>query len=66
MFSMNIHQNWMHIDQNTHLQTPYETLLQTYTYSKLTLPNLWRVTKVVFGGVSFGLKKDGLAFFDEL
>ena len=63
---MNIRQNRTHIDQNTYLQTPYETLLQTNTYPKLTLPNLWRVTNVVFGGVSFGLKKGRASFFDEL
>ena len=33
---MNVHQNLMHIDRNAHLQTLYETLVQTYTYSNLT------------------------------
>ena len=50
MFSMNVLQNLMHNDQNSHLQTLNETLIQTYTYS-----NLWRETNVVFGGVSFHL-----------
>ena len=50
---MNVHQNLMHIGGNVHLQTLYETLIQTYTYSNLTYPNLWGVTNLVFGGVSF-------------
>ena len=33
---MNIYQNSNHINPNTHLQTLYETLLRTYTYSNLT------------------------------
>ena len=37
-------------DANSHFQTLNEILIQTYTYS-----NLWRVTNVVFGGVSFHL-----------
>ena len=28
MFSMNVHQNLIHIDQNARLQTLYETLIQ--------------------------------------
>ena len=59
MFSMNIHRNQLHIDQNTHLQTLFETLLKTFTYSNLTYPNQWRVTNLVFGGLSFH-------FLDEL
>ena len=45
MFSMNFHQNLMHIHQNAHLQTLYETLIQTYIYLNLTYPNLGRVKK---------------------
>ena len=69
MFSVKIHQNQKQIHQNTHLQTLCETFLQTYTYSNLTLPNLWRVTNLVFGGVSFHFwnkKRTGYNVFDEL
>ena len=36
MFSMNIHGYRIHFDQNTQLQTLYETLLEPYTYSNRT------------------------------
>ena len=70
MFFMNVHRNWMHIDRNTHLLTLSETLLQAYTYSNLTFPDLWRVTNVhkclEVCLSTFGFNKDRLAVFDEL
>ena len=50
---MNVHRNQKHIDRNTHLQI----LIQTHTYSNLTLPNLWSVTNVTFV-TYYGFKKD--------
>ena len=60
-FSMSIHQNPMHISQNTHLQTLYENLQRTRSYSNLTEPDLWGITDLVFGGVTFQfwIKKRG-------
>ena len=70
MFSMNVHRNYMHIDRNTHLLTLSETLLQAYTYSNLTFPDLWRVTNVhkclEVCLSTFGLKKGQASCFDEL
>ena len=56
MYSMNVHRNQKHIDQNAHLQI----LIQTQTYSNLTLPNLWSVTNVTFV-TYYGFKKDEVA-----
>ena len=46
------------------IETQYETLIQTFINSNLTLPNLWRLSNVCL--FTFGLKKDELAFFNEL
>ena len=55
MFSMNIHRNSKHIDQNAQLQTLKETNLYLFKPNFLT-------------GVSFNswFKKERLVFFDEL
>ena len=47
MFSMNVHANLMHIDQNAHHKTLSYKCIHTQTKS-----NLWRVTNVMWGGVS--------------
>ena len=44
MFSLNVHQNLMHIDRNAHLQTIWDSHTNLYVF-KLNLTNLWRVKK---------------------
>ena len=65
---MSIHQNLMHINQNTHLQTLYENLQKSCSFSNLTEPDLWGITYLVFGGVTFQfwIKKGAPNFFYEL
>ena len=47
MFSMNVHRNLLANAQNANLKTLSYKCIHTQTIS-----NLWRVTKVMFGGVS--------------
>ena len=47
MFSMNVHRNLMANAQNAHLKTLSYKCIHTQTKS-----NIWRVTNVMFGGVS--------------
>ena len=43
----------MYTGRNARLQTLYETLIQTHTYSNPTQPNLWGVDNLVVWSGSF-------------
>ena len=49
-------------DANWSKRTPPNTLWDSPTDLRLFKPNLWRVTNLVLGGVSFHFSKDGQAF----
>ena len=46
LFSIKFHQNQKQIERKNYLQTLYQTLLKTCTYSNLTKRNLWKVSPI--------------------